>query len=566
MARVGRVGIAAAVVLMAAAVAAPRSARAQAPHAPGKDAKYLLVVPALQSSDKALGYQAAVELRSHIDEDADPRKLWVIPQESMDEALTASGFPPHEPISPTDAKQLASHLRGDEYLDGSVSQSATGVHLDVRLVLARDNSLVQPLPPVDAPKLAAAAKIVSRELEDALKQLPGEEQCYDAARGGHLPDALAGARAAIVAYPQSTLARLCVLSVEVAMKQPPDSVLRVAQEILVADPHNQTALDIGAQAAYDKKDYDLATKLWGQELAADPSNTNLVEDVVSKIVAAGQPAAALPIINAALTGNPNDPQLLGLKYRLLIVAKQWKDAIPVGEAVAHADTAFADTLFFQRQATAYMSDSQPQQAAEAAARGVAKFPMNATLQLLDAEALNESGQTQQAAAVLTKYLAANPKDVGAWQVLFHANVALNQPDSALAVLHRSVPDWDSTSRVARLALVEGNRWYKRGTAGKNRDTLTMAIRYLAFADSLSPRPEAELLLGQSQFVLGLMDAQEAPKEKSCPLAREAQDDFKAAGQNLTKAQSLAAAAVAQYLQYIRQYSPIIDRQVHQFCK
>jgi len=69
------------------------AAGAQAVRAPGKDAKHLLVVPALASSDKTLGYQAAVELRSRLQDDADPKQLWVVPQQNIDETLTFYRLP-----------------------------------------------------------------------------------------------------------------------------------------------------------------------------------------------------------------------------------------------------------------------------------------------------------------------------------------------------------------------------------------------------------------------------------------------------------------------------------------
>jgi predicted Zn-dependent protease len=538
----------------------------QAVRAPGKDAKHLLVVPALASSDKTLGYQAAVELRARIDDDADTKQLWVIPQQNIDETLTASGFPPHEPISPADAKQLATQLRGDMYLDGTASHTPTGVRLDTRLVLTRDNSFVQPLPPAEAPKLSAGAKQVARDLQAALKQLPGEQKCYDAARAGHYPEALAAAREAIAAYPRSTLARLCIANVSVAMKQPPDSILKVTNEILAQDPKNRTALSLAAQAAYDKKDLDAATKYWGAELAADPSNTGLVDDVVSKIVNAGHPEAAMPIIDTAVAQNPNDAKLLGLKYKLLIRSQRWKEAIPVGEQVAKADTSFADTSFFQRQATAYMADSQPQKAAEIAAQGLAKFPNNSTLEMMDAQALAAAGQTQQAAVELRKFLATNPKQLDAWHLLFNAYSSANQADSALEALRQAAANGDSASVVARYALVEGNKYFKRGSANKDRDTLQVAIRYLSFADSLTPRPEAKFLLGASQFLVGTTDAQQAPKDKNCQLAREAQQYWTQARTNLHDGGSVSPPAAAQYLQYLNQYLPAVDRQVKQFCK
>jgi tetratricopeptide (TPR) repeat protein len=542
------------------------AARGQAVRAPGKDAKHLLVVPALVSSDKTLGYQAAVELRTRIEDDADTKQLWVIPQQNIDETLTASGFPPHEPISPADAKQLATQLRGDMYLDGTASHTPTGVRLDTRLVLTRDNSFVQPLPPAEAPKPSAAAKQVSRDLQAALKQLPGEQKCYDAARAGRYPEALAAAREAIAAYPPSTLARLCIANVYVAMKQPPDSILKVTTEILAQDPKNRTALSLAAQAAYDKKDLDAATKYWGAELAADPANTGLVDDVVSKIVNAGHPEAAMPIIDTAVAQNPNDAKLLGLKYKLLIRSQRWKEAIPVGEQVAKADTSFADTSFFQRQATAYMADSQPQKAAEIAAKGLAKFPNNSTLEMMDAQALAAAGQTQQAAVELRKFLATNPKQLDAWHLLFNAYSSANQADSALEALRQAAANGDSASVVARYALVEGNKYFKRGSANKDRDTLQVAIRYLSFADSLTPRPEAKFLLGAAQFLVGTTDAQQAPKDKNCQLAREAQQYWTQARTNLHDGASVSPPAAAQYLQYLNQYLPAVDRQVKQFCK
>ncbi len=551
--------------LAAALIGVPAHAQST-PKVPGKDAKKLLVVPALAGPDKTLGYQAAVEIRQHVDDDADTRQLWVIPQQNIDETLIASGFPPHEAISAADARQLTSQLRGDVYLDGAASKTPSGVRLDTRLVLARDNSLAQPLPAAEAPKVGNAAKEVARNLQTALKQLPGEQKCYDAARDHQYPQALAAARQAIAAYPPSTLARLCIANVYVATTQPPDSILKVTQEILTQDPKNRTALGLAAQAAYDKKDIETATKYWGQQLAADPANTALVEDVVTKIVNAGRPESALPIIDTAVAQNPNDPKLLGLKYRLLVVSKRWKDAAKLGPDVIKADTSFADTLYFQRQTTALMSDSQPQKAAETAAQGLAKFPNNATLQLMDAGALTAAGQNQQATAALQKYLATNPKALDAWHLLYNTDVATNQPDSALAVLHQALANGDSAATVARYALAQGNKYFKLGNADKNRDTLQTAIRYLTFADSLTPRPEAKFLLGVSQFLVGTNDAQQAPKDKSCPLAREAEQYWTAALANIHDGASVSQQAAAQYLQYLNQYLPAVHRQVKQFCK
>ena len=134
----------------------------------------------------------------------------MISTEHIEESLKASGFPPCTPVSATDNKQLAQQLRGDEYVDGTATKTATGYRLDARLVLARDASAAQPLPPAEAPKLGDAARQVSKSVFAALKQIPGETKCFNSARAGKYPEALVAARAAIARYPPATIARLCI--------------------------------------------------------------------------------------------------------------------------------------------------------------------------------------------------------------------------------------------------------------------------------------------------------------------------------------------------------------------
>jgi tetratricopeptide (TPR) repeat protein len=553
-------------VVGVALVASPALSAQSAPKAPGKDAKHLLVVPAFVSADKALGCAAANEVRTRLDDDADSKVLWIIPQQHIDETLKASGFPPCQPISPTDDKQLSQQLRGDAYLDGTATKTPTGVRIDAKLVLARDASAAQPLPPAEAPKLSEAAKLVSRSVQAAIRQVDGEDKCFNAARDGKYAEALAAGRAAIAAYPPSTIARLCIANVYVAMKQPPDSVIKVTREILTADPHNRRALELAGQAYYDLKDYDNAVKAWSNLIASDPSNTVLVEDIVTKIVQSGHADAALPIVQQAVKDNPGDPKLVGLQYRLLIVSKHYHDAIPIGEEAIKTDTSFADTLFFERQAIAYLADSQPQKAAEVAARGLAKFANNATLQQLQVQALLGAGQTQQAIDALKKMLAANPKAASGWEQLFTAYVNLNQPDSALWALHQAMANGDSASSVSRFALAQGNTWFKRGQANKNVDTLQIANRFLSYADSLVPSDPAKFLRGTALFEIGATIDQEAVKSKNCDQAKQAQASWNQASIDLHAGGRVQPDAAAQILGNITKYSPTIDRQVKQFCK
>ena len=551
-----------------ATLVGPSLVSAQVQRGPGPNSKLLLVVPAFVSADKDLGCNAANEVRSRLDDDTDPSKLWIISKEHIDESLKALGFPACAPMSPIDNKQLTQQLRGDEFIDGTATKTATGVRLNARLVLARDLSAAQPLPPAEAAKVGDAARLVSKAVFAALKQIPGEADCFNDTRAGKYPEALAAARSAIALYPQAMIARLCIVNTLVTMKASPDSILVVTKEILAADPHNHCALEIQAQAYYDQKNYDAAVQAWGGLIAADPSNTVMVEDVVTKIVQSGHPDAALPIMAQANKDNPDDPKLVTLYYRLLTVSKRYHEAIPVGEKAITLDTAFADTSFFQKQTTAYLADSQPAKAAETAAKGLAKFGNNTTLLGLQAQSLLRAGQTQQAVEAIKKLLAISPKSTAAWEQLYTAYVTLQRPDSAIWALHGAVANGDSAERLqaSRYALSLANTYFKRGNASKSQDTLETAIRYASYSDSLSSTPGAKFIMGAAQYQIGGMLEQDGAKAKNCEQVKQAKTYWETAQQNLHAGGSISPAFAGEAITTITKYLPALDSQIKVFCK
>ncbi len=532
---------------------------------PGPNALKLLVVPAFVSSDKTLGCSAANEVRDRLDGDVDTKKLWVIQQNNIDETLKASGFPPCQPISSTDEKQLTQQLRGDAYIEGQVTKTATGVRVEPKLVLARDIAAAQPLPAVEALKIGDAAKLVSKEVLAAMKQYDGEEKCYNSARQGQYPQAIAAAREAIVAYPQAALARLCIASTLVLMKAPPDSIIAVSQDILKDDPHNTRALTMAAQAYYDKKDIDNAVKAWGALLAADPSNTAMVEDIVTKIVQSGKADAAVPIVADALKDNPDDPKLTVLYCRILLAAKH-KEALDACPAAVKVDTAFADTLFYARMATAALADTQPQKAAQFAAEGMKKFPTNVTLMQVGAQANLAAGQTQAGIDLLKKVLQANPKNPGVWEALYSAYMGLSQYDSAMAAAHSAVANGEDPGQMAKFTLPQGNAFYKKGNASKNVDTLLMAVRWTKYSDSLAASPQAKFIAGVSEFTVGLQYDQDGYKNKDCATIKKAEQIWQDAQIDVHGGAATAPDAAATILTNIQKYLPAFQQQEKIVCK
>jgi tetratricopeptide (TPR) repeat protein len=545
------------------------------------DALKLLVVPAF-NGDKSIACKAAMEVRDKIEDDLDGRHLWVVSRTNIEETLKASGFPVCDPITPSDAKQLSSQLRADFYVDGTITKVAAlpapangpGVHLEAKLVLARGPEFAQPLPPAEGRDAGAVAKQVSKSLDAALKQIPGEDKCYKAAGQQQYPAALAAAQTAITAYPQSTLARLCIANVYAAEKLPPDSIISATKPILALDPHNRRSLELVAQAYYDKQDYDNAVKAWTELIAGDPSNSELIEGIITKIVQSKHADAAIPIMRQVVQQNQGDPKLLELYYRLLVVTKNFKEALPIGEEVIKEDTSFADTSFWQRQVLGYASDSQAQKAVDAAQRGLTKFPNNETLMTLQAQQLVGLGQLPQAKALLQQILQKNPKNSNAALILMNIYVQAGNADSSLWALHQSVTAGVAPATVAPVALSQGNKYYRIGNGLSKtaptaaRDTLDVAIKFLSYSDTLVADTRPKFLWGASAFVAGYAVAQEASKEKSCPLAKAAGDYFSAT-QTYAPAglqdQALHDAAV-QILSGLQQLNPFVQKEVKAFCK
>jgi hypothetical protein len=158
----------------------------------------------------------------------------------------------------------------------------------------------------------------------------------------------------------------------------------------------------------------------------------------------------------------------------------------------------------------------------------------------------------------------DPTSPAAWVDVFGSYVRARRPDRALGVLHVAAASGDSATRLTRLALHEGNAWYRRGAATRNIDTLAVAIRYLAYADSLVPNDPAKYLIATSRIMIGLAATQRAAQNRSCTLAKLAQSSF---------TQALASDATAPVgppvdpgFGAVRKSMPEVEQQIKTFCK
>lgn len=523
-----------------------------------------VMIATFASSDKDLGQKAADALRDKVTRDADARKLTVIPKPDIVKTLEASGYPATEALGANDAKALATLLRADEYMDGVATKTPTGVKLEARLILSRDQTLGQPLPAAEAPKLDQAAAAVSKSYQAAREQLQYEKNCYSAFREGKNQEAVTLARAGVQKYPQGTIAMVCMANAYQALKQS-DSVLAIAERITAVDPRNIPALrfeaDIfGAQNNTSKR-LEALTRL----MAADPSNDKLREDVIADIVRSGQAPMAVPIAEEAVRSNPGDPKTLNMAWRVYYAASQYDKMLATGTEMVRADTALADSVYYVRSVTA-ASSAAPARVGEFMTQGLAKFPGLNSLRVVQANALSKAGQNQQALTVINEALRTNPRVENGYQQKILILNAMNMGDSVVNTIRTATAAGVDKKSLAPFVLKAGSDAYKAGNVSKNRADLQKAVDLLTFADQLDPSPDAKFLAGASSFLIGQSAVNDAQSSKSCQLARLAKDSF-------SKAQELVPAglpgypdAAKQLLTAIPQFTPAVDDQIRRFCK
>jgi predicted Zn-dependent protease len=562
-------------LLAASAAWIPSSLSAQGGTAPPANTPRLMVTP-FRGNEKGLGSEASEAVLDKITDDVPLKTLFVIPKKYVCQQLEASGFSCDSTPDPITSKLLATALRADEYLEGTITKTPNGYKLDTRMVLTRDNSMVQPLPTVEGSKIKDLAKQVSNELQEARKQLPAERKCELAIRDGKPQDAAAAAKEAIAAYPRSTIGRVCLANAYLAMKMPPDSIISVTSKAIEVDPRLKPALALAADAYKAKFDatkdstaLDKAVDTWAAMLAADPKNTRLVQDVTEKIAASGKAERAKPIIVKAVDENPGDPSLVRLKWLILSATKDFAEAAAAGEQMIKSDTAAADTTFFIRQASLYALAEQPQKAAEVTARGVAKFKNNAALWSLNSQTQRLAGQTQAAVEAADRAIQLDPKAEHVYLRKAQAELDLKQPDSALAALRAGLAVGQDSSTLGQFALAMGSQAYKQAADTSHpprMEDFQKAVSILALADSVAPSPQAKFVMGISAFRVGDIAVRQNADTKTCDLAKLAQESFVTAQINIAAGGSVDPQTAQQLLGGLQQYTPAVESQVKRFCK
>ena len=537
---------------------------------PSPDVARLMVLT-LRAEDRAVGVEAADEIRNRLEREFNCQELIIISRNDIFNTLSVSGYDTAAALNPNDAKLLGQNVRADEYIAGSVQRSPEGFTANLNLVLQRDPALAQPLEPITGRRLGDVARAAVGQIKEARKQIDAEKKCVAALREGKNEEAVQHADYGITQYPRATLARLCKQAAYAQMNFPADSMLRIANEILQIDPRSRLALLSAARAYESTQQDEKAVQAWTTLISLDPTNTGLVEQATTYLVRSGNAAAAKPIIDEAVQQNPGDPDLQELRWLVLLTIRDWKAAIPVGEELARTDTAFADSTFFVRLVTAYQADSQPQRAAETAARGVAKFPRNTTLLMLLAQNARVSGQLQQAEQAIRQALAIDPRTPRGWLQLAQVRWDLGQPDSSMVALRQALANGEDSSLVAQSTLFFAGQIQSQANASKALADWERAIPFFTLADSLQtaagqPQPQTRFLLGFAAYNVANALIAQLQQTKSCEVAQRAHQHVQLTATKVREGGTFNPDAAGQLMQWTMQALPFAEAQVKALCR
>ena len=550
---------------------------AQVARTPDPNTPRMMVLTFRTAATANTGVQAADALRSRMSSEVPYKQLWQIPSTEINAVLVASGYKPNEPLSSNDARELGRQLRADEFVQGTVRKEGEVWRIDATLHLVRDPSLAQPLTTAAGSKAGDAAKLLAAELVEARKQLVPERNCVNAARDKNWDKAMASAKEGIALFPKAVIARTCLLNAMFETKATDEAQLAMAEEILAIDSRSRRALSIAGDIyrrrnLANPRDTVNANKMiqaYTGLIAADPTNTRLVDDVTKAIAGAGNPGVALPIIRKAVEENPGDAALMRTQFLVELAARETKAALRTGLEFAALDTTLADTSYFFRMAAAYQADSQPAKAAEIIAQGVTKFPENAALLVTSAQLQRAAGQTQQAIETLKKALALNPNvEKGNLQMAQLFN-DLKKPDSAFAslVLARKGPD---STLVGDVSLSFGNTAQRELKADSPDADYTSVINFLAFADTNATSPErrqqAKFLIGAVSLKRGQALLKAGAEGKNCQLVKQSKEQFAIAQVNVPAGGRFAPQVAGQLMQALSQLIPAAEQTEKAVCK
>ncbi|MDP3909693.1 MAG: hypothetical protein Q8Q14_04830 [Gemmatimonadales bacterium] len=398
------------IVLAGAAGVSPASAQLSA-HLPSEK---LLVLPFMaEAGDSAASIQFTDGLRDRLAQSA-KRWVQVITKAKLCEALAASGFPCDGMLDDQQARQLGRFLQVHAYITGTFEREGTALSAQVRSFDIGSSGMAASFTVRDTNPgtPAALAEKIAQRLVAVIRTSEHVRECTQERQRGQFARALAAARKAIAADPNSAGAHLCVATVYEARRMSVDSVIAASERALRGDSLNTAAWENIARGWQQKGDTAKMVDAFIRQLGADARNTGKRLGVAQILRQMGEHQRAVDLINDGLAVSPGDPQLLELKQIICVEGSLHHCTLEIFVDRASADsTLLADTAFLKPAIGAAQQVGDTQALLKFTGAAVRQFPSDPTFLKARGAAFELAGLPDSALAVYRAALARDPNDV-----------------------------------------------------------------------------------------------------------------------------------------------------------
>ncbi len=557
--------------------------------------RQVILVPVFQGQDRKLADAVADAIRSRVQRASKRNEVSVVNEYMMEGILERASI--DRTTSDTFyVKSLAREVRADELIQGSVERvGPRQVRVTARLLLARDNRMLQPIPVVDAPNADSAGAVIAQHVVRVRAQMTSLRRCENAMRDGKPEEAVKLGEAGVAAVPNGVLVRTCTIRAMLAAGAGARDVLMHARRVLETHATSWWALDGAARAHDALKEREEAAAMWRRLAETDTTDLILGRRVVTAMLDGGNAKHAVPLVARLVTQAPDDLELLRLQWQALTATSAWAPAVVVGARLYQDDAEwYGDSSFVWRLALARRSAGDTLRSLSLAAEGVARFPKDsrlyllyadlvrsdgrtaiargverfpdvAELRLLRAQELRTAGKAGEAVVELQRATALDSSSGQGRLALAQAQAELGLLDSAITEARRALVAGADRATVAQFALARGNALYRAANSTRKRADYQVAKDFIALADSVESTPQSQFLLGATALSISQLAATEAPETRACDLSQLASQLLPLAREKITSGARVAPDAARQYLGYLDELEPVVQRQVAALC-
>jgi tetratricopeptide (TPR) repeat protein len=339
-------------------------------------------------------------------------KVVVVPKAKLCEALGASGFGCDG--SSTSSRRAARAVPARRFTAGRLVANGTSLEARLRVFDIGSSGLAGAFTVSSATTTTpeTLGEAVAQRLNVLVRAGENVRECTTQRQSGKLPRALQAARKALEADPRAASAHLCMILVYEAQRQPPDSLLAVANRVIAIDSMNATAWDTRRGVAQQKND----TTMWIGALRCRADRA-LQRGAPARHRAAPyqmkQYDEGVSILDRGLATNPGDQAMNELRTRMCIDGAKWRCALDGLTVAAEQDTTLPHYTAWIRVVIG-AAQQIPDTQAYVKWTGVAvrNFPGEYAFWKAHGSALDMGANPDSAIKAYERALAINPNDIG----------------------------------------------------------------------------------------------------------------------------------------------------------